>query len=60
MEMKQLKKTEVDSITWGMNDDKWINCFIVDIKVTNGSLDVVSIQDVLGEYQNEGTIHPYM
>ena len=54
MEMVQLGKTEVDSITWGMEGNKWINCFIANIKVANGSLDIVSIQDVLGDYQNGG------
>lgn len=54
LEMKQLGGTEVNSNTWGMRDGVWPNLFTATIKIINGSVDIVSICDVLGEYQNTG------
>lgn len=56
MEMVQLGGTEVNYIRrcQGLQEGQWLNLFIANIKITNGSLDIVSITDVLGEYQDAG------
>ncbi len=51
--MKQLGKTEVSSSSWA-TDGEWSNYFSASIRVINSALDIVSVVDVLGEYQNSG------
>ena len=47
--------TSVNSSMWGMEDDKWENFFTAIVDVTNGSLEIIEVVDVLGEYQSKGT-----
>ena len=54
LEMRQDGGTSVDSNTWAIGDDKWDNHFTVNIEVTNRSLEIVEITEVLGDYQNKG------
>jgi hypothetical protein len=54
MEMVQLGGTGVDYITWRMPEGEWLNTFTATVKVTNMSMDIISISNVLGEYQNAG------
>ncbi len=54
IELKQLGDTIVNSDIWRMTDGEWINLFFTDLKVINGALEIVSIEDVLGEYKDKG------
>ena len=56
LELKQVGATSVNSSMWGMGDNKWENFFTANIDVTNGSLEIIEVLDVLGEYQNKGII----
>ena len=55
LELKQLGDTSVTSDR-RMKDGKWTNFFSTAIKIINGSLEIISIVDVLGHYQNKGNM----
>ena len=52
IELKQLGDTEVGSDMWD-RDGKWKNYFTTTIKATNGSMDIISMVDVQGDYKNK-------
>ena len=44
----------VDSNTWGMRDNKWDNHFTANVEASNGSLEIVEVVEIIGEYKNHG------
>ena len=54
LELKQVGAIVVDSNTWGMRDNKWDNHFTADVEASNGSLEIVEVVEIIGEYKNQG------